>query len=90
MWIFLTSTVSKFKKFFSFLIDHCVVRVPVLYGHTEVDGFGESAINVLVNSVRKGVDYLVDDVQVRFPTHVIDVARFCKQLLAVHYSQVRP
>lgn len=64
------------------------MRVPVLYGHTEKDGFGESAVNVLVNAVRKGADCLVDDAQVRFPTHVIDVARFCKQILLAHLKQV--
>ena len=68
--------------------DHCVVRVPVLYGHTEENGYGESAINVLVNAVRSGKECFVDDAQIRFPTHVIDVARFCKQLLTVHFSQV--
>lgn len=59
-----------------------------MYGHTEKDGFGESAINVLVNAVRNEADCLIDDAQVRFPTHVIDVARFCKQLLLVHLNQV--
>lgn len=67
--------------------NHCVVRVPVLYGHTEKNSYNESAINILINAVRKGETYSIDDAQVRHPTHVVDVARFCKQLLTVHLNQ---
>lgn len=68
-------------------LNHCIVRVPVLYGPTEKDGYSESAVNVLFNAVRKGVEYSVDDVQTRHPTHVHDVARYLKQLLTFHLNQ---
>jgi len=68
---------------------HCIVRVPVLYGHTEKDGHHESAVNVLVNNVKKGQECMVDDVLLRFPTHIIDVARFCERLLITYFDDVK-
>ncbi|KAK4053208.1 hypothetical protein OIO90_003982 [Microbotryomycetes sp. JL221] len=53
-----------------------VLRVPVLYG--QVESNDESAINVLVDSVRqaaKGKQISMDDWAHRRPTNVVDVAR---------------
>jgi len=58
-------------------LEHCIVRVPVLYGLTEPNKFNESAVNFLWEKARNvNAEVLADDVQVRFPTHTIDIARF--------------
>jgi dTDP-4-dehydrorhamnose reductase len=61
--------------------EHCIVRVPVLYGFTEPNKYNESAINCLIEKVRQQNSYMVDSVQVRYPTHCIDVARFIIKLI---------
>ncbi len=66
--------------------DHCVVRVPVLYGQTETNAFHESAINILIKPILKGEVYKVDDVLIRFPTHVRDVGRFIQKMLAEYFQ----
>lgn len=63
------------------------MRVPVLYGETEPNRYDESAINVLIEKVKKGEQFSIDHVQVRFPTHCKDVARFCCRLM-IKYFQV--
>ncbi|KAM0787900.1 hypothetical protein ACM66B_003949 [Microbotryomycetes sp. NB124-2] len=58
-----------------------VLRVPVLYG--EVTSNDESAINILVDSVRKaanGEKVKMDDWALRRPTNVADVARVLHDL----------
>jgi len=59
--------------------------VPVLYGPTEAQAFHESAVNVLIEPIRKGKAFKVDDALVRFPTHVKDVGRFVEKLLSEHF-----
>jgi S-adenosylmethionine synthetase len=61
--------------------DHLIVRVPVLYGYTEENGFKESAINFVYELIKDGNSVKLDNVQTRFPTNCIDVARFCMNLL---------
>ncbi|KAJ2488875.1 hypothetical protein IWW37_004461 [Coemansia sp. RSA 2050] len=50
-----------------------ILRVPVLYGPAEYAA--ESAINVLVDVIKKGAAAQMDAWQVRFPTCTVDVAR---------------
>lgn len=60
----------------------CVIRVPVLYGQVERND--ESAVNVLVNSVRaidSGKEVKMDDWATRYPTNVDDVGFVLAQLL---------
>lgn len=68
------------------IIDNIVVRVPVLYGHTEPNRYDESAINTLIEKVKKGEEFLVDNVQIRYPTHCVDVARFCCRLMIKYFK----
>ncbi|GAA5842605.1 hypothetical protein JCM9279_003635 [Rhodotorula babjevae] len=59
----------------------CVLRVPVLYGKAE--SHSESAINILVESVRKaasGESVKMDDWAKRYPTNVADIARVLVEL----------
>lgn len=57
-----------------------VLRVPVLYGHSEAPG--ESAVNVLMETVWKaqksGKAVEMDHWALRHPTNTEDVARVCK------------
>ncbi|KAJ3057578.1 Methionine adenosyltransferase 2 subunit beta [Rhizophlyctis rosea] len=56
-----------------------ILRVPILYGEVEYNA--ESAVNILLDVVRdKNKKTNMDDVQVRFPTHVEDVGRVLKQI----------
>ncbi|KAL0077766.1 hypothetical protein F4703DRAFT_1933649 [Phycomyces blakesleeanus] len=60
--------------------DAIILRVPILYGDVEYNG--ESAINILLDSVQnqeKVVD--MDNVGKRYPTNVQDIARVIKDLL---------
>ncbi|BGP24566.1 dTDP-4-dehydrorhamnose reductase [Rhodotorula toruloides] len=69
----------------------CVLRVPVLYGKAEKHS--ESAINVLVDSVRKaaaGQPVKMDDWATRYPTNVTDVARVLVDLAAKSTSTQLP
>ena len=68
------------------MVDHCIVRVPVLYGQTEQNNFAESAVNILIEKIRLGKPYKIDHTQIRFPTHCIDVARFLMQLLIKRFE----
>ncbi|CAF0711670.1 unnamed protein product [Brachionus calyciflorus] len=67
--------------------NHCIVRVPILYGFTEPNNYGESAINVLIENVRKGSPIKIDHQQTRFPTHCIDVSRFLARLVIKYYQE---
>ena len=64
-----------------------ILRVPVLYG--EADNNSESAINVLLDSVRKAqekdVQIQMDDWAQRYPTNTEDVARVIQDI-AYRYS----
>ena len=53
----------------------------MLYGHTDRNRPEESAVNLLFRKVQKGEQYFVDHVQIRYPTHCNDVARFCCGLI---------
>lgn len=55
-----------------------VLRVPILYGPVEY--LEESAVTVLAKAITDKKPVKVDDWQVRYPTHVDDVARVCRQL----------
>jgi len=55
-----------------------VLRVPILYGPVEY--LEESAVTVLAKFVIEKKTVNIDDWQVRYPTHVDDVARVCRQL----------
>ena len=63
--------------------------MPVLYGQTGPNAYHESAVNIQINAVRKGVTYSIDDAQIRYPTHVKDVARFLNALLKTHFQHVK-
>jgi hypothetical protein len=80
----------KFNALFLSLLAkaNCVVRVPVLFGYTEPNRYDESAINCLIDKVKKGETFQVDNFQVRYPTHCLDVARFLNRLM-IRYFQVR-
>ena len=57
-----------------------VLRVPVLYGEAERPG--ESAVNVLMDSVwkvqEKGASVKMDHWAIRYPTNTEDVGRVCQ------------
>ncbi|KAG0044237.1 hypothetical protein BGZ83_010510 [Gryganskiella cystojenkinii] len=55
-----------------------ILRVPILYGATEYNG--ESAVNVLIDSVQQGKATSMDHYAIRYPTNVADVARVIKDL----------
>lgn len=60
-----------------------VLRVPVLYGNAKENS--ESAINTLVDTVKKATDenagIKVDDWSQRYPTNTEDVARVCRDIV---------
>jgi dTDP-4-dehydrorhamnose reductase len=60
--------------------------VPILYGTTEPKRFSESAVNILYEKVAKGESFSIDNVQVRYPTHCVDVARFLFLLLTKRFE----
>ncbi|TNY20496.1 RmlD-like substrate binding domain-containing protein [Rhodotorula diobovata] len=69
----------------------CVLRVPVLYGKAE--SHSESAINTLVDAVRKaagGQQVKMDDWATRYPTNVADVARVLVDLADKSTSTTLP
>ncbi|KAI9278765.1 hypothetical protein BDA99DRAFT_493100 [Phascolomyces articulosus] len=63
-----------------------ILRVPVLYGKTEYNG--ESAINILLDVIKnhdKQVD--MDNVGLRYPTHVEDIARVIEDMAVRRVEQ---
>lgn len=59
-----------------------------MYGRTEPNRYDESAINMLIEKVRKTNEkFVVDHVQARFPTHCLDVARFLMRLVEKHFEK---
>ncbi|XP_046653424.1 methionine adenosyltransferase 2 subunit beta-like [Daphnia pulicaria] len=60
--------------------DHIVLRVPVLYGPVEY--IGESAVTVLLQLLFDSEsNKLVSDSEIRYPSHVDDIASICVKLL---------
>ena len=43
--------------------------MPVLYGFTEPQKYEESAVNILIEKLRKQEPFKVDNFQLRYPTH---------------------
>ena len=50
--------------------------------------FNESAVNILYEKVAKGESFSIDNVQARFPTHCVDVARFIFLLLSKRFEVI--
>ncbi|CAM0138405.1 hypothetical protein VKS41_002956 [Umbelopsis sp. WA50703] len=66
--------------------DAVILRVPILYGKTEYNG--ESAVNILVDSVLdQSKSAKMDNVAVRYPTNVEDVARVLADLTSAKLEQ---
>jgi len=55
-----------------------VLRIPILYG--PIESLEESAVTILAKAVIEKKPIQIDDWQIRYPTHVDDVARACRQL----------
>jgi len=66
------------KVIFKHLTNAGVLRVPILYGPVEY--LGESAVTTLLNNVLEKKPIKIDSWQVRYPTHVDDVAQACRKL----------
>jgi len=58
---------------------HIVLRVPVLYGSVEY--LGESAVTVLLELLFKSEKKSLSDYEIRYPSHVDDIASVCCSLL---------
>ncbi len=60
---------------------HCILRLPILYGPT--DDLGESAVTVLAGQLLNGGDgeLFFDDAAVRYPTHTRDAASALRLLI---------
>ena len=66
-------------NFFSFFqIGHIVLRIPVLYG--PVKYLAESSVTVLLELLLKSEKKSLSDYEVRFPSHVDDIASVCFSL----------
>ncbi|KAJ2963417.1 hypothetical protein NQZ79_g1577 [Umbelopsis isabellina] len=66
--------------------DAVIVRLPILYGNTEFNG--ESAVNILVDSVLdQSKPAKMDNVAIRYPTNVEDVARVLTDLTSAKLEQ---
>ncbi|KAG2182520.1 hypothetical protein INT43_007451 [Umbelopsis isabellina] len=66
--------------------DAIIVRLPILYGNTEFNG--ESAVNLLVDSVLdQSKPAKMDNVAIRYPTNVEDVARVLADLTSAKLEQ---
>ena len=66
-----------------------VLRVPVLYGHTEpAENNKESAVNVLMDSLYKSQKESVkmDDWAIRYPTNTEDVGRVCADIAKLYIN----
>lgn len=71
-----------------------VLRVPVLYGPTEgqgKEGRAESAVNCLVDKVYEAQEKEVgmDDWSIRYPTHIEDVARVCRDVASIYVRSLQ-
>ncbi|MGW8700166.1 dTDP-4-dehydrorhamnose reductase family protein [Streptomyces eurythermus] len=58
--------------------DAAILRLPVLYGPVEYAG--ESSISEIAHEVSSGRPVELDDVCIRYPTHVDDAAQVCRRL----------
>ena len=72
----------------NFSADSCVLRIPVLYGDEEF--VGESAISSLIKNLQNQQPVKVSNFEIRYPSHVDDIAVVCCQLakrkLKVHFK----
>ncbi|CAL1261428.1 unnamed protein product [Larinioides sclopetarius] len=59
--------------------DSCILRIPVLYGGEE--SIEESAVSVLINSIKMNVQVQVSNLEIRFPSHTKDVAGIIYELV---------
>ncbi|RIA88592.1 hypothetical protein C1645_799693 [Glomus cerebriforme] len=69
--------------------DTIILRVPILYGEAEFPG--ESAVNILVDIVKdssKRTD--INNISIRYPTNVDDIARRIKDLTGKYVEQNIP
>lgn len=73
-----------------FPTDACILRIPVLYGDEEY--VGESAISSLIKNLQHQQPVKVSNFEIRFPSHVDDIAVICCQLaerkLKVYFKTV--
>lgn len=58
--------------------DACILRIPVLYGDEEY--IGESAISCLIKNLQLQSHVKISNFEIRFPSHVDDIAAVCHQL----------
>jgi len=63
------------------------IRIPLLYG--TVERLDESSVSALFSLVRDRKPVTVDDWQVRYPTHVADVAATFAALVRKAHTEVR-
>lgn len=59
--------------------EHLVLRIPVLYGPVEY--LNESAVTCLFNLLLDKKTTTVSDYEIRYPSHVNDIASLCLQLI---------
>ena len=59
--------------------NYAILRVPILYG--DVESLDESAVTVVALDLQKKPIPPQDDWATRYPTHVADVARVCRQMV---------
>eukprot|EP01135_Chromosphaera_perkinsii_P003985 Nk52_evm28s265 gene=Nk52_evmTU28s265 len=64
-----------------------VLRVPVLYGSVET--LEECAISQILGQLLRNEPCTVSDYEIRYPTHVRDVAKVCKFLVSMYSSADR-
>lgn len=64
---------------------HTIIRVPVLYGAVET--LGESAVTVIAEQLKNNPSTPQDNLAVRFPTHVDDIANTLVDLVALEPQQ---
>eukprot|EP00026_Physarum_polycephalum_P013498 Phypoly_transcript_13909.p1 GENE.Phypoly_transcript_13909~~Phypoly_transcript_13909.p1 ORF type:complete len:299 (+),score=55.31 Phypoly_transcript_13909:71-967(+) len=60
------------------LMNAGILRVPLLYG--PVDNLDECGVTVLLKNILDGKPMEIDNWQIRYPTHVDDVAAACRKL----------
>ena len=58
---------------------HIVLRIPILFGSVEY--LGESAVTCLVELLFKKDPKSISDYEIRYPSHVNDIAGICCSLL---------
>lgn len=61
-----------------------MLRIPILYGPVEY--LNESAVTCLFTLLLDGKSSLVSDYEIRYPSHVDDIALLCLQLIELKQS----